>query len=55
MKHSTVNMQQPFPWALIAGTILLTVAFVLAETKPGQRLGRAVPLLSRLMRWLHLA
>ena len=54
MEPSTVSMQQPFPWALIAGSVLLVMLFLLAETELGRRFVRSTPALSNLLAFLRV-
>ena len=54
MEFTNVDMRQPFPWALIVGSVLLLLLLVLAETQLGRSLARAMPALSHLLDLLRL-
>ena len=54
MELMPVSIQQPFPWILIAGSVLLTILVFVAETRSGRRLASAIPAVSLLLAFLRI-
>ena len=54
MELMPVSIQQPFPWILIAGSVLLTILVFVAQTRSGRRLASAIPAVSLLLVFLWI-